>query len=45
VIEVILKYDLPREVTEALALAGDEKLYYAKSHGRNQVIHTIPETP
>lgn len=26
---MILKYDLPREVTEALALAGDEKLYYA----------------
>lgn len=25
--------------------SADEKLYYAKSHGRNQVIHTIPETP
>lgn len=24
--------------------SADEKLYYAKSHGRNQVIHTIPET-
>lgn len=24
---------------------ADEKLYYAKSHGRNQVIHTLPETP
>lgn len=26
---MILKYDLPREVTEALALTGEEKLYYA----------------
>lgn len=25
--------------------SADEKLYYAKSHGRNQVIHTMPETP
>ena len=33
----------PQLTTAENVQSADEKLYYAKSHGRNRVIHTIPE--